>query len=292
MKLTKLIRKFFFFASALLLTLTLSISDINAQTTPFFWEFINVDIAVQNNGDMLVSETQKYTFTSNHTNQRYRYIPLDKVKQITDVSVSENNQIISSDTGIKNNQLWISWQHPLNPPESHIFVIKYRVVGGLQESGDNLQVYWKAIFPQRSSPIQKSRVTVTFPKELAGKILEFKSFGVPTQTRKIDDKTIEFIAQTALGLKGELEVEIIFSKGILSVSDVYSQTSSFQPSTIQIFGWIFIIIFALFLLILLILSFFRTSNNAIGSDFYDNGVGVSNSFDGGGSDAAGGGYGD
>lgn len=292
MKLTKLVRRFFFFVSALLLTLTLSITDINAQTTPFLWEFINVDIAVQNNGDMLITETQKYTFTSDYNNQRSRNIPLDKVKEITDISVSKNDEIIPSDTKIVNNQLSIRWQHPLNPPESHTFVIKYRVVGGLQESDSNLQVYWKAIFPQRSSPIQKSRVTVTFPKELAGKILEFKSFGVPTQTRKIDDKTIEFIAQTALGLKGELEVEIIFPKEIISVSDVYSQSSSFQPSTIQIFGWIFMIIFALFLLILLIISFFRTSNNAIGSDFYDNGVGVSNSFDGGGSDAAGGGYGD
>ena len=168
MKLTKLIQRFILFASTLFLVLIPSITHVNAQTTPFYWEFINVDIAVQNNGDMLVTETQKYTFTSNHTNQRYRYIPLDKVKEITDVSVSENNKIILSDRGTKNNQLWITWKHLLKPPESHTFVIKYRVVGGLQESGDNLQVYWKAIFPERNSSIQKSRVTVTFPEELAG----------------------------------------------------------------------------------------------------------------------------
>ena len=226
MKLTKLIRRFFFFASALLLTLALSITDIQAQTMPFFWEFINADIAVQNNGDMLVTETQKYTFTSNHTNQRYRYIPLDKVKQITDVSVSENNQIIPSDTGIKNNQLWISWKHPLNPPESHTFVIKYRVVGGLQESGNNLQVYWKAIFSERNSTIQRSRVTVSFPLELAGKILEYQSFGIPNQAKKIDDKTIEFTAKKALPPQTDLEVQITFPKGILNVSDVYSGGSS------------------------------------------------------------------
>ena len=219
MKLTKLIQRFILFASALFLTLTVSIKHINAQTTPFYWDFINVDIAVQNNGDMLVTETQKYTFTSNHTNERYRYIPLDKVKEITDVYVSENNKIIPSDTGIKNNQLWISWKHPLNPPVTHTFVIKYRVIGGLQQSGDNLQVYWKAIFPERNSTIQKSRVTVTFPEKLSGKILGYRSFGVPSEVKKIDDTTIQFIAQKELAPKTELEVQITFPKGILNVFD-------------------------------------------------------------------------
>lgn len=50
-----------------------------ADQPPFHWEFINVDIDVQENGDMLVTETQKYVFTAPHTNKRYRWIPLDKV---------------------------------------------------------------------------------------------------------------------------------------------------------------------------------------------------------------------
>ncbi|KST63829.1 TIGR04222 domain-containing membrane protein [Mastigocoleus testarum] len=231
MKLTKIIQRFFIFISALFLTLNVSVNHINAQAIPFFWEFINVDIVIENNGDMLVTETQKYTFTSNHKNQRYRYIPLDKVKEITNVSVSKNNEIISSDTGIENNQFWIRWEYPLNPPESHTFVIKYRVVGGLQESGDNLQVYWKAIFPERSSLIKKSRVTVTFPKDLAGKILEYQSFGVSSEIKKIDNKTIEFTAKKELPPQTELEVQITFPKGILNVSNVYSESSSPLNST-------------------------------------------------------------
>ena len=231
MKLTKIIQRFFLFISAIFLTLTVSINHINAQITPFYWEFINVDIAVQNNGDMLVTETQKYVFTRKHTNQRYRYIPLDKVKEINNVSVSKNNEIIPSDTGIENNQLWISWKHPLNPPESHTFVIRYRVVGGLHESGNNLQVYWKAIFPERNSVIKKSQVTVTFPEELAGKILEYESFGVPREYTEIDDKTIQFTAKEELPPQTKLEVKITFPKGILNVYDVYSRGSSSLNAT-------------------------------------------------------------
>ena len=46
MKLTKIIKGFFLFVSALLLTLTVSINHINAQTPSFDKEFINVDISV------------------------------------------------------------------------------------------------------------------------------------------------------------------------------------------------------------------------------------------------------
>ena len=62
----------------------------NAQeSSPFYWEFINVDINVQDNGDMIVTETQKYVFTAAHTNERYRWIPMDKVDTIDSVEVLE-----------------------------------------------------------------------------------------------------------------------------------------------------------------------------------------------------------
>ncbi|MEM9807814.1 MAG: hypothetical protein AAF959_21310, partial [Cyanobacteria bacterium P01_D01_bin.56] len=35
-------------------------------TTPFFWDFINVDVTLETNGDLLVKETQKYVFNYNH----------------------------------------------------------------------------------------------------------------------------------------------------------------------------------------------------------------------------------
>lgn len=72
--------------------------------SPFYWDFIKVDVNLQTNGDLLVTETQKYTFTDNHTNQRYRYIPLDRVDQITDVEVYEGEERLSAETGTENGQ--------------------------------------------------------------------------------------------------------------------------------------------------------------------------------------------
>ena len=92
---------------ALLLAVFITIAHADAQDLPFYWEFINVNIDVQSNGDMLVTETQKYVFNTAYTNERHRYIPLSKVDDITDITVQENGKTISSQTGKENNQLWI-----------------------------------------------------------------------------------------------------------------------------------------------------------------------------------------
>ena len=156
----RLLKKIVFLLMASLSLLLVTVTHATAQQLPFYWDNINVTIEVQTNGDMLVTETQKYVFTAAYNNERYRYIPLDKVDDIKDVTVSENNQIIPSSIGTENNQLWIRWQHELKPPDSHTFVIKYRVVGGLQLDGENTLVYWKAIAAGRKAPINTGKVTV------------------------------------------------------------------------------------------------------------------------------------
>ncbi|MCI5131835.1 MAG: hypothetical protein D3904_09985, partial [Candidatus Electrothrix sp. EH2] len=77
--------------------MVLAVFLLNAQTAsakspPFYWDFINVLIDVQENGDMLVTETQKYVFTGPHSNERYRYIPLDKVDGIDQIEVYEGEE--------------------------------------------------------------------------------------------------------------------------------------------------------------------------------------------------------
>jgi hypothetical protein len=127
-----LMRRIGFSLIAVLMTVLITFTHAVAQELPFYWDYINVNIDVQTNGDMLITETQKYVFKSDYSNQRYRYIRLDKFDEIKDVTFEENNQIIPSEIGIENNQFWIRWQHQLKPQETHIFVLKYRVVGGLQ----------------------------------------------------------------------------------------------------------------------------------------------------------------
>ena len=214
----RLVKKIVFLLMAALTLFMVAVTHVAAQEIPFYWDNINVTIDVQTNGDMLVTETQKYVFTGNYKNQRYRYIPLDKVAAIKDVTVEENNRTIASSTGIEKNQFWIRWEHELKPPESHTFVLKYRVVGGLQVNGQNTQVYWKAIWADRKSPIAASQVTVKLPDVLAGKVSSYQSFGIPTTVRQIDGQTFVFTAKQALPPQQELEVQITFPTGIIKLS--------------------------------------------------------------------------
>ncbi|MBC1304336.1 DUF2207 domain-containing protein, partial [Trichormus variabilis N2B] len=266
---TKSIQRLCLFCVALFCSLGLSLNHVQAQSVPFYWEFMNVDIAVQTNGDMYVTETQKYTFTGDYKNQRYRYIPLDKVDQITEVSVSENGQLLPSETGTENNQLWIRWKHQLKAPESHTFVLKYRVVGGLHVSDNDAQVYWKAIFADRQAPIKQARVRVKFPEQLANNIKDFQSFGVAANVRKVDANTVEAVAQTSLEPGEELEIQVKFDPtGTEIKTPIWQSSQSFIDGS-QLILWGF-------LLFLFFIFFFRGSGGvsvSYGSDGSSDGGG-------------------
>jgi uncharacterized membrane protein YgcG len=211
--------------------LLLNTQTASAKSPPFYWEFINVLIDVQGNGDMLVTETQKYVFTGPHTNERYRYIPLDKVDGIDQIEVFEGENKLAAETNVKNGQRWIKWRHELNPPESHTFVLKYRVKGGIQVHGEEDWVYIKAIFKDRSAPIESGKVTVRLPDSLAGKISSFKNFGVPAEARQVDERTVEFVAKGALPPGKELEVQVVVPHGVLALAAPVASKSQPKKSS-------------------------------------------------------------
>ena len=205
----------------------LSLSPVGAQTNaPFYWDSIDVDIALQPNGDLLITETQTYTFTDDHTNQRYRYIPLDRIDQITDVAVYEDEERMPVQTGTENGQYWIRWQHDLNPPESHEFAIEYRVIGGVRIQGDTNKLYWRALFAERNADIKRSRITVRLPEALAGKVTRFSSHGGASSDRQIAPTTFEFTVDGPLPPQQFLDVEVSFPRNTLNLASSQWQSTT------------------------------------------------------------------
>lgn len=226
---------------AVLMTVLITFTHAIAQEVPFYWDYINVNIDVQNNGDMLVTEEQKYVFKSDYQNQRYRYIRLDKIDEIKDITVEENNQILPSETGIENNQVWIRWQHELKPSTSHIFVLKYRVVGGLHINQENTQVYWKAIFADRKAPVKSARVRVQLPEALSGKVVDFRNFGTLATASKVNSRTFEFVANQPILPQQNLEVQVSFPSEILNISQPNWQKESLMRKIMN-FGFLLILL--------------------------------------------------
>jgi hypothetical protein len=292
----KLVDRLLLFCFTFVLGFTFTIHNVQAESAPFYWEFINVDIAVQPNGDMLVTETQKYNFTGDYNHLRSRYIPLDKVDRITEVSVSENGQLLPSRTSTStgNHQLLISWEHQLQPPESHTFVLKYRVVGGLSVNHNYAQVYWKAIFSDHKAPIKQAQVRVEFPEELTTKIKIFQSFGVVANIRRVDTKTIEAVTKQSLEPGKGLEIQVTFDRAGTKIETSGWQSSQFFYERLL---WILsgLLVFGISLLLIIVS---RTSSSYIGdsssyigdsSSYYYGGGG---DYGGGGGDYGGGGGGD
>jgi len=195
---------------------------------PFYWDFINVDLALQPDGDLLVSETQSYTFTEDHSEQRYRYIPLDRVDRITDVAVYEGDEQIAAQTGIEDNNYWIRWRHDLEAPESHTFVIKYRVIGSVRDYGDSRQIHWRALFPDRNADIKQGKVTVEVPDALAGDLISFESTGVNAIKTRINPTTAEFVVNQPLAPQQFLDVKLNFPADILNLEPPEWQGTSHE----------------------------------------------------------------
>jgi hypothetical protein len=190
----------------------------DAKSPSFYWESWSVDINVQENGDMLVTEVMQYGFTRPTGNQRSRWIPLDKIGRISDVSVTDQGERVPASSGLEDGKFWIRWSHPpVIPPASRTFTLKYRVHAGLRIHDKGDQVYWKALPKERSAPIKRGEVMVRLPDSLAGKVMKINSFGVPADSSQLDSRTVRFVPRVEVRPKKELEVQVTFEHGIIAV---------------------------------------------------------------------------
>ena len=163
-----------------------------AHNSPFYWDFINVNLNIQDNGDILVTEEQKYVFTDLHSPQHYRFFKLDNIKAIDNVRVFEDKKLLPVKTKIKGDEFWIEWQENIKDKDTHLFTLKYRAIGAITNNYGADKLYWKAIFPKRDAVIKKAEVVVELPELLAGKIRNYYNVGGNFKSSLINDKLIKF----------------------------------------------------------------------------------------------------
>ena len=70
----RLISQIISFVITFSLILFVQFNHTLAQNVPFYWEHINVNIDVEINGDLIVTEDQAYVFKSDYSNQRYTFL--------------------------------------------------------------------------------------------------------------------------------------------------------------------------------------------------------------------------
>ncbi len=233
---------------AILSSLLLASSAAAAPQAPYFQRF-DVDIALQQNGDFIVTENQTVAFGSQSAHHGFRTIPMDRVEQITGVTVFEQRlqyqQAAASGLSVKregdttsfslqignsgqetpnsykveqkDGNLNVDWWFPPTANAARSFTVRYRVVGGLRYYPGGDQLYWKAVYADRSLLVDSPRVTVRSPADLPSDKVKMASYPerLGVQGRLADPRTVLFEARSLPAETG-LEVRVQFPHGLVA----------------------------------------------------------------------------
>ena len=197
----------------------------HAQTQTLRWERFDVRITVLQNGDFVVEETQEIVFTSGQFRFGYRNIPMDRLEDITDVSVREGDRQYDRGRGgnytfqtfVEDGDFQIRWYFPPTSNSSHTFVLRYTVKGGLRYYEDGDQLYWKAVYADRDFPVYSSTVRVELPDAAASGPVA--AYDTEASIAGRGTSTVTFEAQETIDPGQEFEVRVQFPHGIVQGSE-------------------------------------------------------------------------
>ena len=203
---------------ALALLCALATPTVNAQDSPYSWESIDVLIDVQQNGDILVEETSAYAFHVQHDFFRSRYIDMEFIDHIDQVSVSMDGRDLPVETDRGEQRFQIGWEHrSVNAPETLTFVLRYRVRGGLRLGEERDAVIWEALSGNRGpgGNIDRGAVTVRVPPSVSGQIQGIRAWGERPTVERPDPRTVEYILPESLPSEEQLTVGVYFPHGLV-----------------------------------------------------------------------------
>lgn len=141
-----------------------------------YWQRYDVDIGIQQSGDMRITETQELVFTSGTFRWGQREIPFNRLSDIKDIAVSEEGgpTYTESSSGeaytysVTRDEEYVKvrYNFPPSADSRRTVVIAYTVVGALRyypDSGVD-QLFWKAIPAGNPFQTMSSVITVHVPE--------------------------------------------------------------------------------------------------------------------------------
>ncbi len=198
--------------------LAASASAALAQTQSLYWERFDVDITIQQSGDLRVEETQVINFTSGVFHQGYAELSAVHTDGYTDVNVSEEGQAYREvgSTGsvtqqgeyavdrLDNGNYEVVWDMGRTQDQTRTFVLAYTVKGAIRRYAQGNELQWNAISPGlHDFEIRAATVALHMPPGAALSNADYlvppDFAGVPMQvSRSSDNLTATWVAQEAL----------------------------------------------------------------------------------------------
>lgn len=163
------------FLLPLLLLLLLTTGTGRAQVKSYYWERLDVDVQVLENGNLFVTEYQTLSFSGAPFTFGFRKVPTGRNGRnegISQVSVSEGDityeqanseQPYTFSVEENSGETEIYWYFP-PATGTNRYTISYLVEGAIrtEETGD--QVFWNALPADLGARVQNSRMTIALPE--------------------------------------------------------------------------------------------------------------------------------
>ena len=205
----------------------------HAQSQSLYWERYDVDITVQENGDLRVTETQVINFTSGIFREGFAELSTYHTDGISDISVSENGEDY---TGYSNScclddqefavereaeSVYVTWHMGRTQNETRTFVLAYTVEGAIRRYDQGNEFQWNAIQPgMRDFDIRESTITIHMPP---GVKLDFADYLVPPEFNGVamtiepsaDEETATFTANETISPAEGVQVVAQFAPGTI-----------------------------------------------------------------------------
>ena len=206
-----------------LMLLVLVAVPVSAQSKALYWDRFDVNINVNKDGTFDVAENQNIVFTNGSFTFGYRSIDTHLTEGITDIRVRdktreyvENNSELPGTFHVtsEGTRRVVRWFFEPAQDESRTFVVSYRVHGGLRYYKTGDQVWWVAVYPERSFPVNKSVVTIHVPAP--ARIDNFDSYYTPADMVQVDEQTVQLTARKRIDPNRRFEVRAQFTPGIVA----------------------------------------------------------------------------
>ena len=203
------------------------------------WQNYDVDLAIQPDASIVVTETQTIAFNGTYQ-QGYRLVPLDRTNGVTDVSVAEivNGRAVQYSrgsgqpgafaAGVGNDGLQIDWWFPPTTNSVRTFVLRYTANGAIRiyDGGDQLQ--WRAIYSDRAGLVGAGAVTVHLPADVPSNSIQSAWYRYPAQGAVgalqdvaqgsvVDARTVRFPVGQLPANQGA-EVRVQFPHGLVAAT--------------------------------------------------------------------------
>lgn len=207
----------FALAGILAVAVVLAPAAVHAETKSLVWTRLDTEIEVQPNGDLKITETNVIDFTSGTFSWGFRDIERSRLTDVRDITVMENGQPLETEiVYTDDNKLRIKYYF-LTPArnEQRTFVLNYTVVGATRYYDEGDQVFWAAVYPERSGfAVQNARAVVRLPAGAVATNAEV--YGVRADVKGLGESVVVAEALEPIPSGDQMEIRVQFPHGIIT----------------------------------------------------------------------------